>query len=272
VELDGQTVEDVQSLVRITRETVQDREKPVPVLAAFERDTKRFLTVVNLGIEDLRRPGREVRKAWLPVETQVISRDIARHLDRPDLRGFAVTHVYAETPAAKAGLRPADFITEVDGRPMSASAPEHYEELETMIRQYPVGATVELSVLRNNRQMTVPVKLIRAPRPKREMEKYRSVEFGFTGRNLAFFDKAENQWGQDQGGVLIKEVQSGSWAELASLYVNDLIVAVDGEPVEDTQALKQRMEKVVSEQPRFLVMKVLRGVHSRFLELEPDWD
>ena len=67
-------------------------------------------------------PGLEVTKAWLPVETQVISREIAQQLGQPDLKGFYITRVYPDSTAGKAGLKAGDFIVAVDGEKLSASA------------------------------------------------------------------------------------------------------------------------------------------------------
>jgi len=36
--------------------------------------------------------------------------------------------------------------------------------------------------------------------------------------------------------------------------------------------LKKIMDRVVAEKRTFVVMKVLRGIHSVFLEMEPAWE
>jgi len=266
-------VKDVEALVQITHELTQGKTEPVPVIATFEREAQRFLTVVRVGIEELRDPGLEVTKAWLPVETHVISRDIARQLGKSDLKGFYITKVYPSTTAEKAGLQPGDFIIAVDDEKLTASGAEHEEELATLIRQYEIGAKVQLTVLRDNgkQQTKVPVELARSPRVRREMKKYRNDEFEFTVRDIAFFDIAEEQWKPSQRGALVEEVKSGSWAELGSLYSDDLIVEVDGQPVTDVDSLKTIMEKIVADKKAFVVMKVVRGIHTAFLELEPTW-
>ena len=57
------------------------------------------------------------------------------------------------------------------------------------------------------------------------------MTFEFTARDMSFFDRVEEQWSNDQRGVLVEDVKSGSWAELGSLYVGDLILEVNGQPV-----------------------------------------
>jgi S1-C subfamily serine protease len=103
------------------------------------------------------------------------------------------------------------------------------------------------------------------------MKKYLNEDFEFTAREIAFFDRAEQQWSNDQQGVLVEDVKPGSWAELGSLYVDDLILAIDGQPVKDIDSLKVAMTNVATKQKPFVIFKVLRGIHTAFLELEPAW-
>ncbi len=182
-----------------------------------------------------------------------------------------MTRVYPNTTAETAGLKPADFIIALDGEKLSASGPEHEDELSTMIRQYDVGKTVELTVLHDKTELKIPVELARSPRLKRELKKYRNEDFEFTSRDVSFFDAAEEQWSSDQRGALVEEVKSGSWAELGSLYVGDLILEVDGESVENVDALRRTLEQIAAEKKTVVVLKILRGIHTLYLELEPNW-
>jgi serine protease Do len=271
IEVNGKAISNVQDLLVITRQLTEGKSDPVPAVASFERDSQRYLTVVKVGIQELRDPGLEVAKAWLPVETHVISRDIARELQQPDLKGFYITEVYPNTAAEKAGLKAGDFITAVDDQKLTASGPELEEELTTLIHQYDIGAKVELTVVRDKEKLKIPIQLERSPKLKREMRKYRNEDFEFTARDLSFFDRAEEQWPPSQRGALVEDVKPGSWAELGSLSVDDLIVEVDGQPVNNVDALKKVLSEIAQNRKSFVVMKVLRGIHTAYLELEPSW-
>ncbi len=217
VEVNRQPVKNTQELIALTRKLTEGRTEPVPAMATFERKAARYLAVVRIGLEELKDPGLEVTKAWLPVETQVISREVAKQLGQPALKGFYITRVYPGTTAAKAGLKPGDFITAVDGGKLSASDSEYEDELSSLIRQYDVGKTVELTLLRDQAELKVPVELARSPRLQREMRKYRSDDFEFTAREVSFFDAVEEQLASGQQGLLVESVKAGSWAELGSL-------------------------------------------------------
>lgn len=271
VEVNGKPVKNMEELTELTRKLTDSKTEPTPVIATFERESRHYLTVVKVGIQELRDPGLEVTKAWLPIETHVISRDIARQLGKPDLKGFYITEVYPESSAEKAGLKPGDFITAVDTEKLTASGPEHEEEFAALIRQYDIGATVQLTLWRDQKETKVPVELVRSPKLKREMKKYRNDDFEFTARNVSFFDSAEEQWNPSQSGALVEEVKPGSWAELGSLFSDDLIVEVGDKPITDIDSLRTAMEKIGKERPSFVKMKVLRGIHTAFLELEPAW-
>jgi serine protease Do len=271
IEVNHQPVKNTRELIALTRKLTEGRTEPVPAMATFERKAARYLAVVRIGLEELKDPGLEVTKAWLPVETQVISREIAKQLGQPALKGFYITRVYPGTTAEKAGLKPGDFITAVDGGKLSASDSEFEDELSSLIRQYDVGKTVELTVLRDKAELKVSVELARSPRLQREMRKYRSDDFEFTAREVSFFDAVEEQLASGQQGVLVESVKAGSWAELGTLSAGDLILEVDGRPVGNVDALRRELDRVAADKEKVVVIKVLRGIHTCYLEIEPNW-
>jgi serine protease Do len=271
VQVNDEAVKSVGKLEDLTRQLTEGKKEPTPVLVAFERKGRRHVAVVRLGIRELEDPGLEATKAWLPIETQVVSREIAGQIGQKDAKGFYVTRVYGGHTAERAGLKIGDLIVAVDDERLTADAPEHEEDLGTLIRQYDPGATVKLAVLRNKQRQVIPVELERAPRLRREMKKYRNEDFEFVARDIAFLDRAEEEWSANQRGVLVEDVKSGSWAELGSLQDDDLIIEVDGQNVRTVEELRPMMEKIASAKKRFVVMKVLRGIHTRFLEFEPKW-
>jgi serine protease Do len=271
VEVNAQPVKNTEELVAVTRKLTQSRTEPVPAMVTFERKAARYLAVVRVGLEDVKDPGLEVAKAWLPVETHVISREIAKQLGQPGLKGFYITRVYPGTTAERAGLKPGDFITAVDGTRLSATDSEYEDELSSLIRQYDIGKTVELAVLRDKAELKIPVELARSPRLQREMKKYRNDDFEFTARDVSFFDALEEQWDSGQQGALVETVKAGSWAQLGSLAEGDLVLEVNGRPVDSVDSLRRELERVAAAKDQMVVLKVLRGIHTCYLEIEPNW-
>jgi S1-C subfamily serine protease len=69
-----------------------------------------------------------------------------------------VAYVEQGTPAAAAGLRPADIIVAVDGTPISEVG-----EIMRILRERRPGETLALRVMRGNQQTQVNVRLAAAP-------------------------------------------------------------------------------------------------------------
>jgi serine protease Do len=272
VEVNEKPVNSVAELRTITDRITEGQDEPVPATVSFERKTERYMTVVKVGIRKLEQSGLEVRKAWVPVATQVLTRELAEALGIPDRTGVRVTQVYAGTAAENAGLKVGDIIIELDGETIPASYPEDFQVFPTMVRQYKIGSEAELTVLRDNEERKLTIQLPSSPKLEREMEKYRDDLFDFTMRDVGFLDRAREKWDADVAGALVEEVIEGGWAALGELAVGDLVQQVDGEPVADVDAMKTIMEEIAGKKPEYVVFKVLRRIHTIYVEIEPDWD
>lgn len=272
VSVNGEAVKDTVALSELTKKLLDGQKDPVPVLVEFERKAARYVTVVKVGIKEPPNPGKDVEKAWLAVDTQVVTRDMAGQLQQPDLKGFRITQVYPGTSAEQAGLKVGDIIYALDGEPLEAAAPEDYEELTALIRQYKIGSKAELGVLRNGEKMVVPVELTASPRAAREMKEYEDIDFEFTVRDLTFIDKVKEKWPADKTGALVTKVEQGSWADVGDLDVNDLVVKIDATPITNAGDLEKKMKEIKEARAKSVVFLVERGIYSAFLEFEPKWD
>lgn len=52
----------------------------------------------------------------------------------------------------------------------------------------------------------------------------------------------------------------------------DLILAIDGAPVPSVEALAAIMKILEEKKPGVVVLHVMRGIHTFYIELEPKWD
>ena len=271
-EINGTPVRNVAEMQDVTDKITTGKTRPVPTRVGLKRRTEQLLTVVKVGIKEIEDPGLEAQKAWLPVATQAITRELAEQLGSPGLNGVRITQVYANSTAEKAGLKVGDLILALDGDTITASQPGEEEILNTMVRQYKIGTTATLAVQRGAEKINVLVELVRSPKLEREMKKYRDEDFEFTARDTTFFDKEQEEWSQEQPGALVTEVKEGGWAAIGRLATSDLITAVDGDPVTDIASLKEKMKHVAAAKPKTIVLRIIRGIHTMFLELEPNWD
>jgi serine protease Do len=269
-EVDGTPVKDVQALEARIERLTKGRTGPVSVLVSFDRGRERMLSVLEVGRPALEDPGREARKAWVPVGVQVLTAPLARQLGLGERTGVRVTRVMGGSAAA-AGLKVGDVITAIDGDPVEASQPSDADLFATMIRQYKIGSTVRLTVVRDGQEQPIAVTLEQSPRLPREMKKYEDPNFEFRVRDLSAADQSRQAWMEGQRGVLVEAVREGGWAALGHLADGDLLMAVNGDAVADVEAVQLAMTRIAEQRPATVVLKVRRGIRTLFVEMQTGW-
>jgi serine protease Do len=266
-------VKDMESLTTLTAELTKDAEEEVPVVVAFARDGEELLTQVKVGLEELDDPGSDVRKAWIPVATQVLTRDLAEGLGMKGRMGVRVTQLYEDADStATLGLKVGDIVVELDGYPVEAGEPHDVEVFPTMVRQYKIGSEVTLKVLREGNPVELKGELAGRPPQSREMKRYLDHDFNFTARDTAYLDHVQKQWEDHPTGAYVESVEPGGWTSLAGLQSGDLITTIAGRPVRDAASVREAMEAIKEEKPETVIFQVRRDIHSYFLEVEPNWE
>lgn len=270
-EVNGNPIKTVGELVTFTKGITSGKSSKVPVLVSFERDAENFVTVVELGIEDLPRPGREVRKAWLPMETQPLTTDIAEQIGREGTKGVRITRLY-EDRAEDFPLKVGDIITEVDGEPLDVSRIEDGEIFPALIRQYPIGADVAFKVIRGDDEIDVETELGSSPKRAREVNRYRNLDSEFVVREATFNDREKPVFQGVDFAVIADSVTSGGWAALAGLSVGDAILEINDKKIESLKDVEEAMAMAKKQGDESVIFFVRRGSMNMFLEMEPDWN
>src|SRR3546814_6706995 len=85
---------------------------------------------------------------------QDLTPDLAEALRLPRTAGAVIASVEEDTPAERAGLRPGDIVVAVNGRAVEDSA-----DLRNAIGLMRAGSEVELTLLRDGREITVSARL-----------------------------------------------------------------------------------------------------------------
>lgn len=206
--------------------------------------------------------------SWLGVESQEISAEKAKELKLPAERGVLLERIVPDSPAAKAGLKDNDVITEINGQRVEGAA-----QFRRMIHEIPAGRTVQLTVWRDGHAQPISVTLGKseergnmwfktAPRafsfqlPKieiPEVETMPEMDWGgygvLAGARPRLGIDAEDLSGQfgayfgvpDGEGVLVREVNSGSPAEKAGVKSGDVITSLNGERVRSLGDLREKL-------------------------------
>ncbi len=197
---------------------------------------------------------------WLGVTIAEVTVDKAKELKLPAVRGVVLSSVEADSPAAKAGLKANDVITEFNGQRVEGTV-----QFRRLIRETPGGRTVQLTFWRDGRAQSVSVELgafrdkldghgyVFGPKEfKFEMPEFGGKLFGhdiFLQHGPRLGIDAEDLSGQlgsyfgapDGEGVLVRDVTSGTPAEKAGLKAGDVIIKIDGERVRTVRDLREKM-------------------------------
>ena len=104
-------------------------------------------------MDQLLRSGK-VRRGQLGITVQQIDSDVASRAGVKDTHGVLVESVTPGGPADKAGIRPGNVVTSVDG-----STIEDLNAFRNRIASTPPGSTVNLTIVRNGRPQQLTVKL-----------------------------------------------------------------------------------------------------------------
>ena len=265
VELEGAPIRNVADLERQTQAALGTKGR-AKLLVGFERNRDRYLTVVDAGVVTPDDPPREARKAWVPVQVQVLTPPLADRLGLSGRTGVRVTRILDPATPLKVG----DVILAIDDELVRASAQNEEELFATAIRRQRVGAVVTLLVFRGGAEVKVPVTLGQTPTQPREMPRYEDVWFEFRARNVAEVDRVDPHL-KDAAGVLVESVTARGWAALGRLNGGDLILAIDGRPVRDVDDLEARMKDIHARKPATIVFEVRRGIRTTFIEMAPAW-
>jgi S1-C subfamily serine protease len=199
---------------------------------------------------------------WLGVEIGEVTAEKAKDLKLTAQRGVVVMDVEPDGPAAKAGLKENDAITQYDGQEVEGTV-----QFRRLVRETPTGRTVALVVSRNGATQNVSVELGERSAffEKRMKGKMRDFDnaFAFSMPNQDFTlamppvdsrmpslgINAEDLSGQlgsyfgapDGTGILIREVRAGTAADKAGLRAGDVIVKVDGKPIRTLADLRAEL-------------------------------
>lgn len=192
--------------------------------------------VVRRVVDDLVAYGR-IRPAYSGILPGEIGRAMAKSRGSG---GVLVTEVDTASPADRAGVKVADVILEVDGVQTDSAS-----EYLSLLRTYPPGAQVALTLLRGVDEQKAVITL--AGVPDDYVMRYFERVFGFVVTS-------------DPQGVLVARVLPDSPAARIELRAGDRIVEVAGKPVASLDEFTYRIEEMLGHLPlRFAIYRGNRG-------------
>jgi Do/DeqQ family serine protease len=208
--------------------------------------------MVRVVVDSALAGGHAVRRPWFGAKLQAVTPDIAQAMGLTRPAGALVASVAAGSPAARAGLKAGDLIVALDGQPIDDPSTFDYRFATKRV----VGVA-SLSVERAGKTIVVPVALQSAPETAREEVtiRARSPFLGVTVANLSPALAEELRLETTAEGVVVVTVESGSTAAQLGFRPGDVIVAVNGVPIQKSGDL----ERAASASTRQWNITLMRG-------------
>ncbi len=269
--VDGQKVKDLDGYIKLYEKT-SNSDKPVKsILVQFERSGKNNVTLVKPKANEEDDPPREVAKAWIGIDTQPVLKDLAEKLGNVKGLGFRVTRIYPKTQAAQSDLKVGDIIVSLDGEEVRPRGMQDAGMLARLVRKLKIGESATLGVLRDGSPVQVSVDLERTRITPDEALRDQNRDFELSVRELTFFDRDDNHWGDDVAGVVVSQVEMAGWAGLGGIRHGDLIQKIGNYDIVDIDGYRKAMKAITKTQPDRAVFVVLRDQRTHFQYVEPDW-
>jgi serine protease Do len=202
---------------------------------------------------------------WLGVEIAEVTAEKAKDLKLSAVRGVIVDGVEPDSPAAKAGIKEKDVITQYDGQPVEGTV-----QFRRLIRETPPGRTVTLEISRGGSLQNISVELgdrtdVYVRKMKGKMRDFggaysfsmpnveelpdmpevmdpRTPVLGINAEDLtsqlgSYFGAPNN------AGILVREVRPGTPADKAGLKAGDVITKVEGKEVRNLADLRAQLRE-----------------------------
>ncbi|MEZ5730190.1 MAG: Do family serine endopeptidase [Burkholderiaceae bacterium] len=199
--------------------------------------------------------GKDTR-GRLGVGIQEMSEPLAKSfgLDKP--RGAAVTSVEPDSAAARAGLKAGDVILALDGKPV-----ERTIDLARRVAERKPGSEVRLEIWRDGSRQEIAAKLGQQ-QTKQLAAAASDTDKGRLGVAVRSLEKSEAA-AQGLDGGLVVEAADGAAAR-AGIQPGDVIVSMNGRPVDKPAQLRQMLEKAGDR----IAISVKRGDARLFVPVE----
>jgi Do/DeqQ family serine protease len=189
-------------------------------------------------IEDLMQFGN-VQRGVLGVEGGELNSNFAKELGIKETQGFYINKVTKNSGAEKAGLTKGDIIVQLDDKKIKS-----FSELSAYINTKRPNDVIQVTVLRDGKQKTLPVKLT-----KKEI-----LNYEFNGIEFEDIDAADKKQFNVKEGIKIKKVNNPEYAEYNDILDGAIILSIDGMKAKDMETVSSYLAKKENQKARYQIL------------------
>jgi serine protease Do len=199
-----------------------------------------------------------VTRAWLGVQIQPVTSEVADALGLKQVAGALVTEPQSGSPAAKAGLKAGDVVVSMDGSSIKDS-----RELAQRIASMSPGTSVKLDLLRDGKEQTMTVTLGQMP----------NQEAAQAGQERGGSSQSQPRLGlslapaQGSKGVEVTAVDPNGPAAERGIKAGDVIVNVAGNEVSSPSDVQKQVGEARRSGKHSVLMRVKTGDQVRYVAL-----
>ena len=189
-------------------------------------------------IEDLMQFGN-VQRGVLGIEGGELNSNFAKELGVNQTQGFYINKVTKNSGAEKAGLSKGDIIVQLDDKKINS-----FSELSAHINTKRPNDIVQVSILRDGKQKTIPVKLT-----KKEI-----LNYEFNGIEFEDIDASDKKQFRIKEGIKIKSISNPEYAEYAEILEGAVILSIDGQTAKDMETVSSYLAKKENQKARYQII------------------
>ncbi len=193
-------------------------------------------------MDQLIKTGKVVR-GFVGVSMQDVDEQMAKAMGLKSAKGAVVAQIVEGSPADKAKLQAGDVIVKVNGKEMENSA-----EIRKQIVPKAPGTTVELTIIREGKELNVSVTLAEAPTETVTVKESAPAKKSFERLGINVVTMTKDMAGKmnvpNVPGVLITDIDQDGPSFSAGLRQNDIIQRVGRKDVKNVQEFVDEVSKV----------------------------
>ncbi|MBT3516564.1 MAG: Do family serine endopeptidase [Nitrospina sp.] len=209
-------------------------------------------------INDLIRYGK-VRRGWLGVSVQSITKEMLSFFNIERVRGVVVTRIMERSPGARAGLKRGDVILSLENIEVNDKT-DYSERVST----YPLGNTINMGILRGGKVESVSLKVSLLPASR--VADYVKIWLGFTVNKIQQSLVRRYRLVTSQG-VVVTSVTPNSVSDKIGVQSGDIIRQVNQVKIENEKDFRAAMVEVAGRDS--VLILVQRGQNGYYVTLEP---
>lgn len=228
-----------------------------------------FSIPVNVAmnvVKQLKTKGK-VSRGWLGILIQDVNRELAESFGMKEPMGAIVLKVLPNSPAAKAGFKIGDVVTQFNNKTIDRSS-----DLPIAVGNTPIGEIARVKVIREGKTVNLRVKIAELPSEAKlasaetgggESQPAKANRLGIVVEAVP--SELRQQLDLKKGGVIVKEVTDGPAAD-AGILRGDILLKIYHHDITSLHQFRKLLAKLPAGKP--VPILIQRGNSPVFLALK----